>query len=314
MVLFLCINISGKNMSSLFTYRFFAEKIAISCAVMALTFGVSLPSYAQDSVEKRVKILEKQLRAVQRKVFTKSSMFKDEKKQTQNIPADMGGGLSRGVGLADMEARIAQIETELRLLTGKIEENEYRTAQLEQKLEAYMKDSEFRFTDLETAKKPSSSMVKNSKKETSKTPPAQKDTVRSEGQITLPSGSVMERYNYAYSFVRKRQYVKAEHAFTEFLVNHPKDKLAGNAQFWLGQTYYVRKMYDKASRAFIKGYETYPKSPKIPGYLLKIGMSLAATGDKELACGALDELKSSYPNSPENQKLRASVAKKLGCK
>ena len=271
-------------------------------------FLFSVPAAASDKLEKRLNIIEKQLRAVQRKVFKKSDIFK------RGQSADTGKILAQGTGFADLEARLAQIETELRILTGKIEESDYRMRQLNEKLEAFIKDSDFRFSDLETknktmkknTEKPSAKILSNSVKKTTK--------ATSEISVSFPKGTVMEHYNYAYGLIRKKEYKKAEMAFTEFLLKYPKDKLAGNAQFWLGQTYYVRKMYDEASRAFINGYEKYPKSAKVPSFLLKIGMSLGATGDKDYACGALSELQSSYPNSPENKKLRPSVAKKIGCK
>ena len=49
-----------------------------------------------------------------------------------------------------------------------------------------------------------------------------------------------------------------------FLEKHPQDDLASNAQYWLGETYYVRKNYQDAAFAFAEGYQRYPESRKAP--------------------------------------------------
>src|SRR5690606_27265615 len=91
----------------------------------------------------------------------------------------------------------------------------------------------------------------------------------------LPQGSTQERYNYAYKLLVQSDYADAEAAFREFVSAHPQDPLAGNAQYWLGETYYVRQQYEPAAQAFLQGYQGYPKNPKAPDSLLKLGMSLA---------------------------------------
>lgn len=49
-----------------------------------------------------------------------------------------------------------------------------------------------------------------------------------------------------------------------FLRQFPNDGLAGNAQYWLGETYYVRQDYQNAAIAFGEGFQRYPKSAKAP--------------------------------------------------
>ena len=71
-----------------------------------------------------------------------------------------------------------------------------------------------------------------------------------------------------------------------FIQQFPNDQLAGNAQYWLGETYYVRKRYNDAATAFAFGYQKYPKSGKGADDLLKLGMSLGSLGQKQDACSA----------------------------
>ncbi len=78
----------------------------------------------------------------------------------------------------------------------------------------------------------------------------------------LPGGSATEQYNYAFGLMKQANYPAAEVAFREFVAVHPTDQMAGNAQYWLGETYYARGKYIEAASAFAEGYKRYPKSAK----------------------------------------------------
>jgi tol-pal system protein YbgF len=60
-------------------------------------------------------------------------------------------------------------------------------------------------------------------------------------------------------------------AFQKFLVTYPDSSLADNAQYWLGEAYYVNKAYPEAEAAFQRVVDKYPQSRKLGDALLKIG-------------------------------------------
>ncbi len=131
----------------------------------------------------------------------------------------------------------------------------------------------------------------------------------------LPAGTPQERYNYAYKLLVQSDYVDAEAAFREFLGAHPQDPLAGNAQYWLGETYYVRQQYEQAAQAFLQGYQGYGKSTKAPDSLLKLGMSLAAMKKNPEACAALGQLAKDFPQAPQHVKDAATRERgKINCR
>jgi len=131
---------------------------------------------------------------------------------------------------------------------------------------------------------------------------------------SLPSGSQTEQYNHAFGLLKKADYPEAEAALKAFIAQHPRDPMAGNAQYWLGETYYTRARYMEAASAFAEGYRRYPKSPKAADGLLKLGMSLARANQKQNACVALAQLEHDFPNPGASIKERAAVEKKhLGC-
>jgi tol-pal system protein YbgF len=131
---------------------------------------------------------------------------------------------------------------------------------------------------------------------------------------TLPTGSPQEQYNYAFGLLRRANYPAAEQALRSFVKRYPNNTLAGNAQYWLGETFYARKDYNDAAIAFAEGYEKYPKSGKAADNLLKLGMSLSNLGHKTDACRAFARLDRDFPAAPANIKERAASEKKrAGC-
>ncbi|MCP4394827.1 MAG: tol-pal system protein YbgF [Alphaproteobacteria bacterium] len=112
-------------------------------------------------------------------------------------------------------------------------------------------------------------------------------------------------YNEAYSLLRKGQYDGAEKQLKRLLKEFPNSNLAGNAQYWLGETYYARKNFEQAAIAFADGYKKYSTSTKGPDNLLKLGLSMKALGKKGDACVAFGAVVTTFPDAPNAIKQRA---------
>jgi len=123
-----------------------------------------------------------------------------------------------------------------------------------------------------------------------------------------------QAYETAYGYLVQQDYGAAEAAFTEFLQRFPNDVLTANAQYWLGETYYVRRQYKQAAGAFLKGYQTYGRSAKASESLLKLAMSLDRLGQRDAACSSYAELSAKFPNAPGHVRNRAqSERQRIGC-
>lgn len=121
-------------------------------------------------------------------------------------------------------------------------------------------------------------------------------------------------YETAYGFLLQQDYGAAEAGFEDFLRKHPSDPLAGNAQYWLGETHYVRGQYKQAANAFLKGYQAYARSAKAPDSLLKLGMALDRLGQKDASCQSFGELVTKFPNAPASVRSTADrERRRLGC-
>ena len=123
-----------------------------------------------------------------------------------------------------------------------------------------------------------------------------------------------QMYNDAFKKLQDGDYAEAERGFKAFLQSNPKHQLAGNAQYWLGETYYARRDYKNAMTAFADGYEVYKASPKGPDNLLKLGVTLAVLGRKPDACAVFARFNHDYPRAIDLQKRRVEQERqKNGC-
>ena len=133
--------------------------------------------------------------------------------------------------------------------------------------------------------------------------------------VKIPGGPVKEQYDYAFDFLKRNDYARGEVALRQFLEKNPKDDLAGNAQYWLAQTFFARGNFQDAAREYMKGYQSYPKNAKAPDNLLQLGMSLEKLSQNDGACTALGLISKDYPKAPDQIKNATKTERtKLKCK
>jgi tol-pal system protein YbgF len=93
------------------------------------------------------------------------------------------------------------------------------------------------------------------------------------------------------------RYPQAIHNFRRFLQVNPASPLAGEAQYWLGESYYVVRDYDAARESFIDLGLRYPNSERLPDALLKLGYIYEMLGDISRAQEVLQKLLQVYPDT-----------------
>ncbi|PSC06953.1 tol-pal system protein YbgF [Alsobacter soli] len=129
---------------------------------------------------------------------------------------------------------------------------------------------------------------------------------------TAGTGLPKDEYDLAYGLVLQRQYEQAEQAFKQFLQTHPRDKLAANATYWLGETYYRRGQYPDAVEQYLKVYKHYNSSGVAPESMLKLGLALRGMGQPDQACATLAEVARRYPNASGDVRANADRELKRG--
>jgi tol-pal system protein YbgF len=119
-----------------------------------------------------------------------------------------------------------------------------------------------------------------------------------------PSDSPKDNYDLAYGYLLRKDYALADDGFRVFLRKYPSDRLAPDAQYWLGESLFQRQRFRDAAESFLNVSTKYEATAKAPDALLRLGQSLAALGEKEAACASLAEVARKYP--------RAAVGVKQG--
>jgi tol-pal system protein YbgF len=113
----------------------------------------------------------------------------------------------------------------------------------------------------------------------------------------LPGG---DRANYqaAFTLLKDNQYDKAIAAFKQFLVSFPDSALAGNAQYWLGEAYFVNRDLPDALSAFQGVADNYPSSSKLPDAMLKIGYCRDELKQYDQAKSVLNDVVTRFGDTP----------------
>ncbi|MEO5343251.1 MAG: tol-pal system protein YbgF [Gammaproteobacteria bacterium SHHR-1] len=104
-------------------------------------------------------------------------------------------------------------------------------------------------------------------------------------------------YKTAFEQLKSGQYKKAIESFRSFITAYPSGAYADNAQYWLGEAYYVQRQYDQAQGEFDKVVQRYPHSPKVADALLKMAYIESDRANGQKAQQLLDRLIGQYPDS-----------------
>jgi tol-pal system protein YbgF len=303
--------------------------------LVAVTVPVMAPAQMQpqdQAMQQRLDRIERDLNMLQRQVY----------RGAPSAPA-AGGAPGGSSTAADLEVRMEQVEAQMRELTGKVEQVSNGLEQLKQRIEQINADFSVRFdqqsggngaTASAAPQRPSGGAPSGVPPGTVVPPPSGgglnpvfgtlsppgSGPARSSGGAEPASaepqggGTTTEQFNHAFGLLKQSDYPGAEAALKAFIDAHPIDPLAGNAQYWLGQTFFARNKFPEAATAFAEGYKRFPKGAKAEDDLLYLGLSLARADQKKNACLALGQLDQSFPNASPAIRQRATAEKKrIGC-
>jgi tol-pal system protein YbgF len=104
-------------------------------------------------------------------------------------------------------------------------------------------------------------------------------------------------YQTAFNLLKDGQYDRAIAAFQKFLASFPDSSLAENAQYWLGEAYYVNRSFPESQAAFQRVVDKYPQSRKLPDALLKIGYCEYETKQWQSAKDVLTQVATKYADT-----------------
>ena len=283
-----------------------------------------------DSVLQQLEILQNDIKTLEKAVYSQDVTGSSFDITTSSGNTDV---------LTKHLLKLSELEEQFKILTNQFEEINFKLDKLSNRITKIQTDNQVRFQDIESGgltETESAQLSKEKKlpgsdeaqdlggisdsdleaaKQIQKT-----QSIESAGTVVtetaarvekiLPDATPEEQYKFAVSFIKVGDYETAEFALREFVDTNSKHQLAGNAQYWYGETFRVRQLYQDAATAYLDGYQKYPKSSKAPVNLLKLGVMLVQIGEKEQGCSMILGLKDQYPKANQSVIQKAEYEKK----
>lgn len=246
------------------SYRFpkSAGTGAVATLLLSLSLGGCAVSPEEDPVQIRLKDLDTRLQRIER-VMTNQSLL-------------------------EMAQRIDAMQADMRTLRGEVELLQNESQGGKSQTRTLYGDLEKRIAALETLGGVGVATGGAPAAAGSAVPPA-------------AAGGEQASYDAAFNALKGGDYQKAIAGFKGFVSSYPQSTLASNAQYWLGEAYYVNREYPSAITAFQKVTTDWPDSRKAPDALVKIGFTQSALGKNGDAKITLEDVVKRYPGTEAAQ-------------
>lgn len=283
--------------------------ISIGALGAALLLSLSAGASAQTGVEPRVDRLEREMRAVQRKVFPAGVPLEAE---ISRAPATAPTGTGSSAPIADLTARVNALESQLASITGQVEQNSFKLKQLEDSFNKYKADTESRLLAPDVpATRPTLPATPASDPAPVKPVPAKPAPV-AEKPAAPPVASeerkagvaAIERpktgndaddaYTYGYRLWDAKYYPEAQAQLKATVEKFGTSSVASKAQNLLGRAYLDDAKPALASVAFYENYQKRPRGERAPDSLAWLGEALIQLKKPADACNVYAELEQVY--------------------
>tara|TARA_B100000287_G_scaffold186267_1_gene176152 strand:- start:79 stop:1059 length:981 start_codon:yes stop_codon:yes gene_type:complete len=320
--------------------NFLAKIFFVAILFVSFSNNIKAEEESQDlqDIILKIQTISKDLKTLET-AFYKTSELKPSSTSSDGINEDI---LTRHL------LKLNEIEEQFREVTNKYEEINFKIDKLSNRITKMQSDNQMRFNDIEQSgvastgaeqqkvekkkRLPGTDLPQDlgrvSDTDLENTQEVQKtQSVETAGLVVsekatrseslLPNKPAKEQYNFAVSFIKVGDYETAEFALKEFIDKNKDNELAGSAQYWYGETFRIRQLYQDAAAAYLDGYQNYPKSKKAPINLLKLGTTLVQLGEKDQGCLMIQGVKKQYPKASksvlqkaeyENKKFKCSKA------
>ncbi len=314
------------------SYRFY-KILSLILPIVLFNFSIKADENKINAIADQINILSKDLKTLEKAVYKKSDITLSN--SSNNLNEDV---------LTKHLLKLNEIEDQFRELTNRFEEINFKLDKLSNRVTKIQSDTQLRFSDLEDQNiSVNKKLVKKKSSKTNETKlpgsdkpqdfgaapaystanlPAKQETQSVDTAATviteqaekveslLPNKPAEKQYEFAVSFMKIGDYETAEFALKEFIEKNKDHDLAGNAQYWYGETFRIRQLYSDAATAYLDGYQNYPKSKKAPDNLLKLGITLVQLGEKDQGCSMILGVKKQYPKASKSVLQKAQYEEK----
>lgn len=271
---------------------------------------VAVQAQAIESTETRLRRLEAELRAVQRKVFPEGA---GKSFGPEIVPPSTGPAAARipaTTAVSDLLARMETVEAQLQRLTAANEQIQNQLAKLEGRATALELGVKPAAIPDQSAGAPSAparlgpiepASAKPANKPAAFAAPAQAqpspDRVAAVRAIEKPSSDDKgeDEYGYGYRLWEAKFYPEAQQQLLRLIQQYPKHKRISYARNLLGRAYLDDGKPGTAAPYFVQNYQANPKGERAADSLLYLGVAMTRLKEAKRACVALGEFKQVYP-------------------
>lgn len=296
--------------------RFPGARLLETSAVAALLVCGALPAQAQDSTDSRLKKVEAEVRALQRKVFPGGSGTYFEPQIS--APAPTGTPATQAPAttpVTDLLSRMDAVETQMARLTAQVEQNTNRINQLEARLSAGIPGAGAAVGGAMPSSPPVANPAPQSNLSAmsggaSEVRPASITTAPARTPAAAPPASRLQavqavvkpqsgdpaedEYSYGYRLWEAKFYPEAEQQLKLYLQKYPKHSRASWGRNLLGRAYLDEGNPLEAAKWFVQNYQTDKNGDRAPDSLLYLAVSMKQLKDTKRACIALAEFGQTY--------------------
>lgn len=304
------------------------------------------PVLAQKTIEGRVDKLEKEMNAVQRKVFPGAAGQIVAPDVSPEVAPAQQVGSPASAPIADLTARVSAIESQVARLTGQVEENDHRLRQLEEANKALatqvqaLQQAQAKAAEQAAAAEvaalppppvatlpPSRGGANVTPPRASATPPAKTtpasakaDTARTQAvaAVERPSSgnAAQDGYTYGFRLWTAKFYPEAQVQLEDTVSKYPNDPVASRAANLLGRAYLDDGKPTQAAKTLFENYRTRPKGDRAAESLAWTGEALLQLNRPKDACLAYEELNATFgtsmPASVRDMMTKGRVRAKCG--
>ncbi len=297
----------------------FPRRTSLSARLLASTLIAAFvasasPAAAQSApLEPRVKKLESEMRAVQRKVFPGASDRFFEPEISAPAAGPSTTGVSASAPLTDLLQRVDTLETQITRLTAQTEENGFKIGQLEKRM-VLLEDQAKQAAAAAAASAPAAAAgtvpagaagagtsaarpaATGATSAAAAAPSAERVAAVSRIEKPQTADAGEDAYLYGYRLWEAKFLPEAQAQLRFALEKHPKHKRTSYTRNLLGRAYLDDGKPSAAAKMFAENYEKEPKGERAPESLYFLGDALIKLNEKAKACVAFAELAEVYPD------------------
>lgn len=253
--------------------------ILFTLAACATKGELNLAQQDIDEIKSRLALAEKSISSTRQEAMEASEKGSRETlKSLDNLRR----------GSADMQANLDAMRIDLQVVAGKVDDLGSATKKpldditlLKDDTAKGIKSIEERLSKLEQGLQETNSRVATLAKTVESPPTA--DSFYKQGMESFKAGDLK----------------KSRETFSRLIEQFPEHKLAANARYWIGETYYTEKNFEQAVLEYQRVIQEYAGKEKVPAAMLKQAMAFRELGDAKSARFVLKELLEKAPNSDE---------------